>query len=129
MGANMNQLIKAVTEAERYNGPSIIIAYSTCINHGIEMGKSQTHMKDAVNAGYWNLYRYNPNLIKEGKNPFIFDSKRATAENYKKFLKTENRYNQLLKEDKSEANSLFTEAQKEAESRIENYKQLAEQKE
>ena len=72
MGGNMNQLIKAFVEAESYDGPSIIIAYSTCINHGIDMSNAQKHMKDAVEAGYWNLYRHNPNLIKEGKKSVYF---------------------------------------------------------
>ncbi|MGD9901176.1 MAG: pyruvate:ferredoxin (flavodoxin) oxidoreductase [Spirochaetales bacterium] len=128
MGANMNQLLKAITEAEKYDGPSLIIAYATCINHGIDMSNAQKHMKNAVDSGYWNLYRYNPNLELEGQNPFTFDSKRSTSENYKEFLKTENRYNQLLQKDPKSAEELFNKAQKEANEKIEEYKTLAEQK-
>ena len=81
MGADKNQFMKAVIEAEKYDGPSIIIAYAPCINHGIKkgMGKAQENIKDAVEAGYWSLYRFNPELKKEGKNPFILDSKEPTA--------------------------------------------------
>ncbi|MDD4210849.1 MAG: 4Fe-4S dicluster domain-containing protein [Clostridia bacterium] len=125
MGGNMNQLIKAFVEAESYDGPSIIIAYSTCINHGIDMSNAQKHMKDAVEAGYWNLYRHNPNLIKEGKNPFILDSKNIDTEKYKQFLKTENRYNQLLNKDEIAASDLFEKAKNEAVERQETYKKLA----
>ena len=80
MGANHNQLIKALAEAEAYEGPSIVIAYSPCINHGINMGKSQAEEKKAVEAGYWHLYRYNPELKEQGKNPFTLDSKEPTME-------------------------------------------------
>ncbi len=78
MGASPAQLVKAITEAEAYPGPSMIIAYSPCINHGINMGKSQAEMKKAVESGYWPLYRFNPALGEEGKNPFILDSKEPT---------------------------------------------------
>ena len=75
MGANKNQLIKALIEAESYPGPSLIIAYSPCINHGIDMGFSQEEAKKAVETGYWPLYRYNPMFKQEGKNPFILNSR------------------------------------------------------
>ena len=98
MGANQNQLIKALIEAESYPGPSPIIAYSPCINHGIKkgMGQSQIEQKKAVEAGYWHLYRYNPLLKKQGKNPFILDSKEPTA-SFKEFLMGEVRYASLEK--------------------------------
>jgi pyruvate-ferredoxin/flavodoxin oxidoreductase len=82
MGADKNQTVKAITEAQKYNGPSLIIAYAPCISHGIKkgMGKSMANMKEAVETGYWQLYRYNPMLKKEGKNPFIQDSKEPTKE-------------------------------------------------
>src|SRR5690606_22471248 len=79
MGANKNQTLKAIVEAERYPGPSLVIAYSPCINHGINMGKSQREGQLAVEAGYWPLYRYNPALTLAGKNPFILDSKEPTG--------------------------------------------------
>jgi pyruvate-ferredoxin/flavodoxin oxidoreductase len=126
MGGNMNQLVKALTEAEQYNGPSIVIAYSTCINHGMDMSNPIKHMKNAVDSGYWSLYRYNPTLKQLGKNPFILDSKNADTSKFKDFLKTENRYNQLLNKDKKVAEELFDKAQKHAEGRIKTYKELAE---
>jgi len=90
MGANMNQTIKAMVEAESYKGPSLIIAYSPCISHGIKtgMGTSIFEEKRAVEAGYWHLYRYNPMLKEQGKNPFILESKEPTTP-YKEFLKGE----------------------------------------
>ena len=90
MGANMNQYIKALKEAEEYDGPSLIICYAPCINHGINMSNSQLEEKRAVESGYWQLYRYNPALAEQGKNPFILDSKEATAD-YKEFLLGENK--------------------------------------
>ena len=97
MGANQNQLIKALIEAESYPGPSLIIAYAPCIAHGIRggMGRSQERQKEAVEAGYWHLYRYNPQLKEEGKNPFILDSKEPTAD-FKEFLMGEVRYSSLV---------------------------------
>ena len=94
MGANKMQLLKAVTEAEAYNGPALIIAYAPCINHGIDMGKSQEEEKRAVESGYWMLYRYNPMLKKEGKNPFQLDSKEPSMD-LKEFLAGETRYTSL----------------------------------
>ena len=91
--------MKAITEAVAYKGPSLIIAYAPCINHGINMGKSQEEAKKAVEAGYWPLYRYNPDLAKEGKNPFTLDSKEPTA-SYQDFLKNENRYTRLAQSDR-----------------------------
>ena len=93
MGADKNQFMKAITEAESYDGPSLIIAYAPCINHGIKkgMGKSQENIKAAVESGYWHLYRFNPDLKKEGKNPFILDSK-APVKPFKDFIMGQNRY-------------------------------------
>lgn len=87
MGADKQQLIKAITEAEAYNGPSLIIAYAPCINHGIKqgMGKSQQNIKDAVAAGYWNLYRYDPSRKERGENPFLLDSGEPT-ESFRDFI-------------------------------------------
>ncbi|HHW70427.1 MAG TPA: pyruvate:ferredoxin (flavodoxin) oxidoreductase [Clostridiales bacterium] len=129
MGANMNQLIKALTEAEAYDGPSLIIAYSPCINHGLRrgMGKTQEQAKRAVEAGYWHLYRYNPTLKDEGKNPFILDSKEPT-ESFRDFLMSEVRYTSLMKTFPEIADELFAKAERDAKERYETYKKLAEQK-
>lgn len=108
MGADMNQTIKAIKEAESYKGPSIIIAYSPCVNHGIKtgMGTSIRQAQKAVEAGYWHLYRYNPDLKNEGKNPFILDSKEP-KEDYKEFLHGEIRYSQLMNVFPEIANEMF----------------------
>ena len=115
MGADYNQCIKAITEAEAYNGPSLIIGYAPCINHGIKGGMSiaQTEEKKAVQAGYWHLYRYNPALRAEGKNPFILDSKAPTAD-YKDFIMGEVRYNALARQNPERAEKLFDNAVKNA---------------
>ncbi|MBQ2661772.1 MAG: pyruvate:ferredoxin (flavodoxin) oxidoreductase [Clostridia bacterium] len=123
MGADQNQLLKALTEAEAYNGPSLIIAYAPCINHGINMGKSQQEAKKAVEAGYWPLYRYNPDLADQGKNPFILDSKPAKSD-YKEFIMGENRYASLAKLFPDAAAELFERAEKEAKDKYEYYKKL-----
>ncbi|MBR1673026.1 MAG: pyruvate-flavodoxin oxidoreductase [Fretibacterium sp.] len=127
MGADKNQLLKALKEAEAHKGPSLIIAYAPCINHGLRagMGKTQAQEKKAVEAGYWHLYRYNPDLAKEGKNPFTLDSKAPTAD-YKEFLMTENRYRALKLKFPEIADELFDQAAREAKERYENYKALAE---
>ena len=111
MGADYNQCIKAIAEAEAYPGPSLIIAYAPCINHGIKGGMkiAQTEEKKAVQAGYWHLYRYNPSLKLEGKNPFILDSKAPTAD-YKEFLMGEVRYNALARQNPQRAEKLFDKA-------------------
>ncbi len=115
MGADMNQCIKAIAEAEAYNGPSLVIAYAPCINHGIKGGMSiaQTEEKKAVESGYWHLYRYNPALKNEGKNPFILDSK-APTKDYKDFLMGEVRYNALARQNPERAEKLFDSAVKNA---------------
>ena len=119
MGANPNQLVRALNEAEAYNGPSLIIAYAPCINHGINMSHSQMEEKKAVETGYWPLYRYNPALAAEGKNPFILDSKEPTNP-YIDFLKGERRYTMLSQQ--------FPEkAAQEAEKRNALYKKLSQE--
>ncbi len=126
MGANMNQTLKAIREAEAYNGPSIIIAYSTCINHGIKTGMatSQARQKQAVDAGYWHLFRYNPELKKEGKNPFILDSKEP-KESFRDFLMGEVRYSSLVKNFPEDAERLFAEAELEAKEKYGTYRKMA----
>jgi pyruvate-ferredoxin/flavodoxin oxidoreductase len=128
MGADKNQLLKALIEAEKYDGPSLIICYAPCINHGIKkgMGKTQEDMKDAVETGYWHLYRYNPELKKEGKNPFILDSK-APSRPFREFLMGQVRYTALLSEFPEVAEQLFEKAEADAAERYETYKKLAEQ--
>ena len=126
MGADKNQTLKAITEAENYPGPSLIIAYSPCINHGLKigMGKSQTQEKNAVEAGYWTLYRYNPQLEEEGKNPFIMDSKEPTKD-FKEFLMSEVRYASLYKAFPDIADELFDKAEADAKYRYEKYLKMA----
>ncbi len=129
LGANMNHAIKTIKEAESYKGPSIIICYAPCISHGIKtgMGTSVAQEKKAVEAGYWHLYRYNPLLKEEGKNPFILDSKEPTA-SFKEFIKGEIRYSQIMNVYPDSADELFTQAEKHARERYETYKRLAEMK-
>ena len=125
MGANMNQFLTAIQEAEAYDGVSLIIAYAPCINHGIKMENSQIEMKRAVESGYWHLYRYNPLLQEQGKNPFILDSKEPTLE-YEDFLKGETRYKSLISKDPELAQELFECAKENAKATYEHYKSLAE---
>ncbi len=127
MGADKNQVLKAMREAEAYDGPSLIVCYAPCINHGIKAGmsKSQSVMKDAVAAGYWHLYRYNPDLKKEGKNPFTLDSKEPTA-SFRDFLMSEVRYAQLTTSFPDTADELFAKAESDAKARYQTYKNLAE---
>ncbi|NLY30896.1 MAG: pyruvate:ferredoxin (flavodoxin) oxidoreductase [Firmicutes bacterium] len=125
MGANMNQLMRALTEAERYKGPSLIIAYSPCINHGINMAYSQEQIKQAVECGYWPLYRYNPELTAEGKNPFILDSKEPNGK-FREFLLSQVRYSSLQRQFPDVAEELYAQAEAEAMSRYAMYKRLAE---
>lgn len=127
MGASQNQFFKALKEAEAYNGPSIIIAYSPCINHGLRngMGKAQEEQDLAVSSGYWHLYRYNPDLIKEGKNPFTLDSKEPNWDSFQSFLANEVRYTSLMKSFPKEAGELFHAAEENAKWRYETYKRYA----
>ncbi len=124
MGANQNQLVKALTEAEAYKGPSLIIAYAPCINHGINMGKSQEEIKRAVDCGYWQLYRYNPSLLEEGKNPFTLDSKDPTG-SYRDFIMSETRYASLAKSKPEVAEQLFAKSEEDALARVAKYKKLS----
>ncbi|MBO5772588.1 MAG: pyruvate synthase, partial [Clostridia bacterium] len=124
MGASQAQLVKALTEAEAYHGPSLIIAYAPCINHGINMGKSQEEIKRAVDCGYWQLYRYNPDLVEEGKNPFTLDSKDPTG-SYQDFIRSETRYASLLKTKPQVAEKLFEKNEEDAKRRLQTYKNLA----
>ena len=125
MGANKQQFLNALIEAEKYHGPSLIIAYAPCINHGINMSKSQEEEKRAVDCGYWQLYRYNPELKEEGKNPFILDSKEPTGD-YQEFILGETRYSSLKKTQPEMAEKLFKENEEESKARYEGYKKLAE---
>ncbi len=109
LGADINQTIKALKEAEDYDGPSIVICYAPCINHGFDMSQSSNHMKLCVECGYWNLYRYNPHNNK----PLVLDSKEPTKD-YKEFLMTETRFTSLIKKDKNLAQELFEESKKDA---------------
>ncbi|WP_434302071.1 pyruvate:ferredoxin (flavodoxin) oxidoreductase [Clostridium botulinum] len=128
MGADKNQTLKAIAEAEAYPGPSLIIAYAPCINHGLKagMGCSQLEEKKAVDCGYWGLYRFNPELKEAGKNPFSLDSKEPTA-NFKDFLMGEVRYASLAKQFPQDAEALFAKTEQDAKERLANYKKLAEQ--
>jgi len=127
MGADKNQTLKAIAEAEAYDGPSLIIAYSTCISHGIKVGmsNSQEEEKKAVECGYWQLYRYNP-ALKGQKNPFTLDSKDPKS-NFKDFLMGEVRYASLAKAFPEEADALFEKTEQDAMERLDIYKGLASQ--
>ncbi len=126
MGADKNQTLKAIAEAEAYPGPSLIIAYSPCINHGLKngMGCSQLEAKRAVDSGYWALYRYNPQLKDSGKNPFVLDSKEPTM-NFQEFLMGEVRYSSLKKQFPDLAQALFDKTEADARERLAGYKRLA----
>ncbi len=127
MGANQNQYLKTLKEAEAFPGPSLIIAYAPCINHGIRagMGKTQEQEKLAVECGYWSLFRYNPLLEKEGKNPFAIDSKEPDWSKFQNFLNSEVRYTSLKKAFPQEADDLFKSAQENALWRYRSYERLA----
>ena len=127
MGADKNQFLKAITEAEKYNGPSLIICYAPCINHGLKegMGRTQANEQQAVAAGYWHLYRFNPELKKENKNPFILDSKEPTA-SFRDFLNNQVRYTSLTREFPDAAEELFEKAEEAAKERYNGYKKMAE---
>ena len=129
MGADQAQTLKAIREAEAYDGPSLIIAYAPCINHGIKagMGKAQQEEANAVACGYWHLWRYNPAAELEGKNPFTLDSKEPNWDNFENFLKGEVRYASVMKQYPAEAAELFAEAKANAQWRYNNYRRLAQQ--
>ena len=121
MSANPAQLLKAMNEAEKYHGPSLIIAYAPCINHGINMSQSQAEIRKAVNAGYWPLYRFNP----DAEKPFTLDSKEPT-ESYQDFIRGETRYQTLLKMFPEAAEKLFAQNEEDAKARLESYKKKVE---
>ena len=121
LGADRNQTLKAFQEAEAYNGPSIIFAYAPCIAHGIDMSKTQTEQKRAVEAGYFPLYRYNP----EAEKPFTWDTKEPTG-NYEDFIKSEGRYKSLVKTNPEHAEELYTKAAEDAKNRMAQYKAIGE---
>ena len=126
MGADYNQTVKAIAEAEAYPGPSLIIAYAPCINHGIKGGMSiaQSEEKKAVTSGYWNLFRFNPELAEEGKNPFSLDSKEPTTE-YNDFIMGEVRYNALARQNPERAKELFKQAEENAKEKYARLKEMA----
>ncbi|MCQ2233686.1 MAG: pyruvate:ferredoxin (flavodoxin) oxidoreductase [Paludibacteraceae bacterium] len=123
MGANPAQCLKALKEAEAYNGPSLVIAYAPCINHGLKagMGKAQAEEKKAVECGYWHLWRFNPELEAEGKNPFTLDSKEPDYTKFQDFLKGENRYASVMKMYPAEAQELFNASEEMAKKRYQSY--------
>ena len=128
IGADKNQVVKAMLEAEAHDGPSIIIAYSTCISHGLKkgMGFSIRNMDEAVKAGYWHLYRFNPALKEQGKNPFVLDSKEPQG-SFKDFIMDQVRYSAIAKQYPEQADELFAMAEADAKRKYEEYKKLAEQ--
>ena len=123
MGSNPEQLLKALTEAEAHKGPSLIICYAPCINHGINMSKSQLEEKAAVDCGYWQLYRYNPD-VPEGTNPFTLDSKDPTGD-YQAFILGETRYASLKKTQPDIADELYKKVEESSKERLEGYKKMA----
>ncbi len=127
MGADQAQTLKAIREAEAYDGPSLIIAYAPCINHGLKkgMGKAQAEEKEAVACGYWHLWRYNPALEAEGKNPFTLDSKEPDWSKFQDFLKGEVRFASVAKQYPAEAAELFAAAEENAKWRLRSYKRMA----
>jgi pyruvate-ferredoxin/flavodoxin oxidoreductase len=126
MGADNNQVLKAMVEAESYNGPSLVICYAPCINHGIKggMGIAQLEEKKAVEAGYWNIFRYDPRLADEGKNPFMLDGKAPSA-SYRDFIMGEVRYNSLTRSFPDRAEKLFEKAEKVAADKYAHLEKLA----
>jgi pyruvate-ferredoxin/flavodoxin oxidoreductase len=124
VGANPLQTLKSFQEAESYRGTSLIIAYSTCIAHGIEMSTSMTHQKDATSSGYWPLFRYDPRLAGEGKHPFHLDSRKPTT-SFKDFAMKEARYAMLTRSNPERAEKLLRIAQRDITERWHFYEQLA----
>ena len=124
--SNPAQVVKAMVEAEAYHGPSLIIAYAPCINHGINMGLAQAEIKKAVECGYWTIYRYNPELAEQGKNPLTLDSKEPKAEGYQDFIKGEVRYASLAKMFPDVAQDLFNKNEADAMAKYAKYKRMAE---
>ncbi len=129
MGANMNHVVKVMAEAEAYKGPSIVICYAPCVSHGIKtgMGTTVAQEKKAIEAGYWHLYRFDPRLKEQGKNPFIMDSKEP-KESFRTFIEGEIRYSQIMNTFPDIAEELFTQAEKHAKERYDTYRRMAEMK-
>ena len=127
MGADQAQTLKAIREAEAYPGPSLVIAYAPCINHGLKagMGKSQAEEAKAVECGYWHLWRFNPALEDEGKNPFSLDSKEPNWEGFQDYLKGEVRFASVMKQYPTEAADLFAACEDMAKKRYASYKRMA----
>ncbi|HBG00760.1 MAG TPA: pyruvate:ferredoxin (flavodoxin) oxidoreductase, partial [Firmicutes bacterium] len=125
MGANRNQLMRAMIEAESYDGPSLIIAYAPCINHGINMSRSVEESKQAVECGYWNLFRFDPRKEDAGENPFTLDSKEPDYEKFQAYLKNQVRYSRLVRQFPELAEELFAQAEADVKRRYEGYKRLA----
>ena len=125
MGASDQQSLNAFLEADTYNGPSLIIAYSHCINHGIDMRKGLEQQKLAVQSGMWPLYRFNPDLLAEGKNPLILESKDPSIP-VEQYAYNETRYRMLVQSDEQRAEALLKQAQNDVKTRWNLYKQLAE---
>ena len=127
MGADMNQTLKAIKEAESYHGPSLIIGYAPCEMHSIKGGMTncQAEMKKAVDCGYWNNFRYDPRLAAEGKNPFMLDSKAPTT-SYRDFIMNEARYSSLTRSNPERADKLFAKAEHTAKDRYDYLSHLAE---
>ena len=127
MGADQAQTLKAIREAEAYDGPSLVICYCPCIEHGMKrgMGLSQEAEKDAVQSGYWQLYRYNPDLAEQGKNPFQLDYSKEPNGEFQTFIKGQNRYASLKLSFPEKADGLYEKAEADAKHRFETYKELA----
>lgn len=126
MGANQNQFMKAMLEAEAHDGPSLIIGYAPCVAHGIKtgMGTAQLRIKEAVASGYWHMWRFNPALAEQGQNPFVLDSKEPTA-SFQDFIKGEVRYTTLEAQFPEEAKRLFAKAEQDAKDRYQSYVRMA----
>ncbi|MDR2486762.1 MAG: pyruvate:ferredoxin (flavodoxin) oxidoreductase, partial [Clostridiales Family XIII bacterium] len=126
MGADKNQFMKAILEAEAFDGPSLIICYAPCINHGLKagMGKTQENIKDAVASGYWHLFRFDPTKKAAGENPFTLDSKEPTS-SFRDFILDQVRYSSLSKEFPDVAETLYAAAEEDAKERLDSYKLLA----
>jgi pyruvate-ferredoxin/flavodoxin oxidoreductase len=125
MGANDAQTLRALLEADAYDGPSLIIAYSHCIQHGIDMRKGLDQQRLAVQSGYWPLYRYNPSLIEEGKTPLVIDSKDPTVA-LEEYAYNETRYRMLVQSDETRAELLMHEARDDVKRRLDLYRHMAE---
>ena len=127
MGADQNQTLKAIREAEAYSGPSIVICYCPCLEQGIRsgMGNTQNEMKKAVDCGYWHLYRFDPRLTEEGKNPFQLDSKEPNTDDILTYIQGENRFLSLKNNFPERADALYAKTVADAKARYEKYRKMA----